>query len=71
MAATTTTATTERLSDTSTRSAGLASWPVDGHQFEEVLRRADERLYQAKSSGRNVVIGPLPVALRSAGETGV
>jgi diguanylate cyclase (GGDEF)-like protein len=54
-----------------TVSAGIASWPVDGHQFEEVLRRADERLYQAKSSGRNVVIGPLPLALRSAGETGV
>ena len=54
-----------------TISGGVASWPADGKTFEEVLRMADERLYQAKSSGRNVVIGPLPVSLRSAGETGV
>jgi diguanylate cyclase (GGDEF)-like protein len=54
-----------------TVSAGIASWPIDGHQFEEVLKRADERLYQAKGSGRNVVIGPLPVALRAPAESGV
>jgi diguanylate cyclase (GGDEF)-like protein len=59
------------LGDGLTVSAGIASWPADGHQFEEVLKRADERLYQAKSSGRNVVIGPLPVPLRSAGDGGV
>jgi len=59
------------LGDGLTVSAGIASWPADGHQFEEILKRADERLYQAKSSGRNVVIGPLPVPLRSAGDGGV
>ncbi len=54
-----------------TISGGVASWPADGATFEEVLKKADERLYQAKSSGRNLVIGPLPVPLRSAGEGGV
>lgn len=56
-----------------TVSAGIASWPMDGREFEEVLKRADERLYQAKSSGRNVVIGPMPLPLPglTAGETGV
>lgn len=43
-----------------TVSAGLASWPTDGQSFEEVLRKADERLYAAKASGRNIVIGPMP-----------
>ena len=54
-----------------TISGGVASWPADGTTFEEVLRRADERLYAAKASGRNLVIGPRPVPLRSAGDTGV
>ena len=51
-----------------TVSAGVASWPADGHQFEEVLKRADERLYAAKAAGRNLVIGPMPVSLRNAGD---
>jgi diguanylate cyclase (GGDEF)-like protein len=54
-----------------TISGGVASWPADGQNFEEVLRRADERLYGAKGAGRNMVIGPRPVSLRSAGEGGV
>ena len=54
-----------------TISGGVASWPSDGHTFEEVLRRADERLYSAKAAGRNLVIGPRPVSLRTAGDTGV
>ncbi|HEY5248445.1 MAG TPA: GGDEF domain-containing protein [Dermatophilaceae bacterium] len=54
-----------------TVSAGIASWPADGREFEEVLKRADERLYQAKSSGRNMVIGPMPLPLRTAGDKGV
>lgn len=51
-----------------TISGGVASWPADGHTFEDVLKRADERLYGAKAAGRNLVIGPRPVPLRSTGE---
>jgi len=52
-----------------TVSAGVASWPADGQDFEAVLKSADERLYAAKASGRNMVIGPLPLPVRSvAGE---
>jgi diguanylate cyclase (GGDEF)-like protein len=53
-----------------TISGGVASWPADGQTFEEVLKRADERLYGAKAAGRNLVIGPRPVPLRSAGDLG-
>ncbi len=49
-----------------TVSAGIASWPADGQDFDSVLKSADERLYAAKASGRNMVIGPLPVPVRSA-----
>lgn len=48
-----------------TVSAGVASWPADGEDFEAVLRAADQRLYQAKRSGRNVVVGPLPMPVRN------
>jgi diguanylate cyclase (GGDEF)-like protein len=41
-----------------TVSAGVGSWPEDGQTFDEVLARVDERLYEAKRSGRNRVIGP-------------
>ncbi|MGZ6139330.1 MAG: diguanylate cyclase domain-containing protein, partial [Myxococcaceae bacterium] len=54
-----------------TLSGGVASWPADGQTFEEVLRRADERLYSAKAAGRNLVIGPRPVPLRNASDSGV
>jgi diguanylate cyclase (GGDEF)-like protein len=50
-----------------TLSAGVASWPADGESFEEVLGKADERLYSAKTSGRNRVCGP-PGPLRAAGD---
>ena len=46
-----------------TLSAGVASWPADGATFEVVLNSADERLYTAKRSGRNLVVGPLPVSI--------
>ena len=49
-----------------TISGGVASWPADGQDFEQVLRRADERLYGAKAAGRNVILGPRPVPVRSA-----
>ena len=48
-----------------TLSAGVASWPTDGASFEAVLNAADQRLYTAKRSGRNLVVGPLPVPLPS------
>jgi diguanylate cyclase (GGDEF)-like protein len=48
-----------------TVSAGVASWPADGEDFEAVLRAADQRLYQAKRSGRNIVVGPVPTPIRN------
>jgi two-component system, cell cycle response regulator len=53
-----------------TISGGVASWPTDGKTFEDVLKRADERLYGAKAAGRNLVFGPRPVPLRSSGDAG-
>jgi diguanylate cyclase (GGDEF)-like protein len=41
-----------------TLSAGMESWPADGETFEDLLARIDERLYEAKTQGRNRVIGP-------------
>jgi len=36
-------------------SFGVATFPFDGSNFAEVLRRADEAMYQAKIAGRNRV----------------
>ena len=36
-----------------TFSAGLAAFGPDGGRFEELIRRADDRLYEAKAAGRN------------------
>jgi len=47
-----------------TVSAGVGSWPEDGQTFEDVLARVDTRLYEAKKTGRNRVVGPTP-GLRS------
>jgi diguanylate cyclase (GGDEF)-like protein len=41
-----------------TVSIGVASWPDDGQTGAEVLRWADQRLYQAKEQGRDRVVGP-------------
>ncbi|MFL6193959.1 MAG: GGDEF domain-containing protein [Thermoanaerobaculia bacterium] len=41
-----------------TVSIGVAIWPEDGEAAADVLRCADRRLYQAKESGRDRVIGP-------------
>jgi diguanylate cyclase (GGDEF)-like protein len=43
-----------------TVSVGVALWPDDGQNAAEILRCADQRLYQAKSQGRDRVIGPAP-----------
>ena len=39
-----------------TVSIGVARFPRDGERVSEVLARADERLYQAKESGRNRIV---------------
>lgn len=45
-----------------TVSIGVAAWPVDGATAADLLRRADERLYTAKHSGRDRVEGWSEVA---------
>src|SRR3990172_2032763 len=37
-------------------SAGIASFPADGKNIEEVMQAADKALYQAKEMGRNCVV---------------
>lgn len=37
-------------------SAGLVSYPDDGENIEDLIRRADERLYRAKEQGRNRLV---------------
>lgn len=39
-----------------TFSAGIASWPQDGNDLSQLLRRADLRLRRAKLEGRNRVV---------------
>lgn len=41
-----------------TASIGIAILGVDADNFDDLYKRADERLYQAKAAGRNQVIGP-------------
>lgn len=38
-----------------TISAGLAAFPVDGRSAYEILRKADQALYRAKTVGRNLI----------------
>lgn len=39
-----------------TFTAGVAEYPVDGHDLHEVYKIADEALYAAKAAGRNCVL---------------
>jgi len=39
-----------------TFSVGVAAFPEHGQEIEQVLRKADEALYKAKSAGRNRVV---------------
>jgi len=41
-----------------TFSGGIASFPEDGVNAEDILRKADEALYRAKAEGRNRLIVP-------------
>jgi diguanylate cyclase (GGDEF)-like protein len=43
-----------------TVSVGVALWPDDGQNAAELLQCADQRLYAAKSQGRDRVVGPAP-----------
>ncbi|MEM7052289.1 MAG: GGDEF domain-containing protein [Acidobacteriota bacterium] len=45
-----------------TVSVGAACFPREGSSLRQVLALADERLYEAKGSGRNQVVGPPPEA---------
>jgi len=45
---------------TVTISIGAALWPDDGQAAGDVLRCADQRLYEAKAQGRDRVVGPAP-----------
>jgi len=38
-------------------SIGVSHWPSDGETLNQLYKLADERLYQAKETGRNKVIG--------------
>lgn len=38
-----------------TVSIGIASWPQDAENIQEVIKIADQRLYQAKNDGRNCI----------------
>jgi diguanylate cyclase (GGDEF)-like protein len=42
---------------TITMSLGVASFPQDATTASQMIRVADERLYKAKSGGRNLVVG--------------
>jgi diguanylate cyclase (GGDEF)-like protein len=44
-----------------TVSIGVSELPTDGEDMRTVIDRADQRLYEAKHSGRNRVIGPQEV----------
>ena len=53
---------------TVTVSIGVAIWPDDGETPAEVLRCADQRLYQAKEQGRDRVVGPPAMRPRPAAQ---
>ncbi len=49
-----------------TVSIGVASWPDDGVEVEDVVTCADERLYEAKRRGRDCIVGP-PISQEPSG----
>ncbi|WP_111497826.1 MULTISPECIES: GGDEF domain-containing protein [Marinobacter] len=53
-----------------TLSAGIAEIGLDGSTVEDLLGKADERLYAAKGQGRNCVVGPEWLDAELASSTG-
>ncbi|MCF8043407.1 MAG: GGDEF domain-containing protein [Desulfarculaceae bacterium] len=53
-----------------TISLGAALYPQDGGDYHQVVGRADERLYEAKESGRNRVVGPPEIGSSGPGQGG-
>jgi diguanylate cyclase (GGDEF)-like protein len=47
-------------------SIGAAIYPIDGNTPELLFHAADERLYEAKKSGRNRVVGPAAASVATA-----
>ncbi len=43
-----------------TLSGGVAELPADGADWDKVFAAADARLYEAKHTGRNRVVGAAP-----------
>lgn len=52
-----------------TVSIGLAVYGTDGTQAEDLLDRADARLFEAKEKGRNRLVGPPPLAASASPAT--
>ncbi|HXY31695.1 MAG TPA: GGDEF domain-containing protein [Gemmatimonadaceae bacterium] len=49
-----------------TLSAGISTWGEDGHQADDLLLAADERLFDAKRAGRNRVVAGRTLRLEGA-----
>jgi diguanylate cyclase (GGDEF)-like protein/putative CRISPR-associated protein (TIGR02619 family) len=43
---------------TRTMTIGIASWPDEGEDVTDVIKAADDRLYEGKQAGRNRIVAP-------------
>ncbi|GAC34769.1 GGDEF domain-containing protein [Paraglaciecola polaris] len=59
--------TTQKCEIQITLSAGIASFGQDGHDLDNLLDKADKRLYFAKENGRNQVISQDPITANGTG----
>ena len=58
-----------RVAGAAVISIGVASWPDDGSEVDDVVTCADERLYEAKRRGRDRTVGP-PASQRRLDDKG-